>query len=121
MRGRLEQPEHWGHASIGSLEQLYPLIARARKEDVCQPAFERGPLRAIPLRQLLGGELQPPEQLGVELRLERPDRHVAAIGRLVDLVEVRAGVEHVGPDRKSTRLNSSHRCISYAVFCLKKK
>src|SRR5437763_17186836 len=26
-----------------------------------------------------------------------------------------------GVDRKSTRLNSSHRCISYAVFCLKKK
>src|SRR5258705_9107146 len=24
-------------------------------------------------------------------------------------------------DRKSTRLNSSHLCISYAVFCLKKK
>src|SRR2546422_5346232 len=29
-------------------------------------------------------------------------------------------VEHVG-DRKSTRLNSSHGYISYAVFCLKKK
>src|SRR5437879_12738866 len=31
--------------------------------------------------------------------------------------------EHADPlgDRKSTRLNSSHRCISYAVFCLKKK
>src|SRR5437879_10619703 len=27
----------------------------------------------------------------------------------------------VNEDRKSTRLNSSHRCISYAVFCLKKK
>src|SRR5437879_9948015 len=27
----------------------------------------------------------------------------------------------VASDRKSTRLNSSHRCISYAVFCLKKK
>src|SRR5436305_7929288 len=26
-----------------------------------------------------------------------------------------------GPDRKSTRLNSSHVRISYAVFCLKKK
>src|SRR6202011_6355856 len=26
-----------------------------------------------------------------------------------------------GVDRKSTRLNSSHRCISYAVFFLKKK
>src|SRR2546430_5062456 len=29
-------------------------------------------------------------------------------------------VEHAG-DRKSTRLNSSHSQISYAVFCLKKK
>src|SRR5437763_11877161 len=36
-------------------------------------------------------------------------------GRLV-------AVKNVGKsDRKSTRLNSSHRCISYAVFCLKKK
>src|SRR5437762_8303065 len=29
--------------------------------------------------------------------------------------------KQVPRDRKSTRLNSSHRCISYAVFCLKKK
>src|SRR3712207_7085564 len=28
---------------------------------------------------------------------------------------------HSGQDRKSTRLNSSHANISYAVFCLKKK
>src|SRR5256885_9777107 len=28
---------------------------------------------------------------------------------------------HVSEDRKSTRLNSSHLVISYAVFCLKKK
>src|SRR5437762_7388181 len=28
---------------------------------------------------------------------------------------------NITKDRKSTRLNSSHRCISYAVFCLKKK
>src|SRR5256885_6252311 len=28
---------------------------------------------------------------------------------------------HHGRDRKSTRLNSSHLVISYAVFCLKKK
>src|SRR5437879_9003518 len=34
---------------------------------------------------------------------------------------VDAGNEVVDGDRKSTRLNSSHRCISYAVFCLKKK
>src|SRR5699024_12140382 len=30
-------------------------------------------------------------------------------------------MERVGQDRKSTRLNSSHVSISYAVFCLKKK
>src|SRR3989449_7293577 len=29
--------------------------------------------------------------------------------------------QRVGTDRKSTRLNSSHGYISYAVFCLKKK
>src|SRR5438034_3103072 len=29
--------------------------------------------------------------------------------------------EGLSPDRKSTRLNSSHTVISYAVFCLKKK
>src|SRR5947208_10322188 len=34
---------------------------------------------------------------------------------------VRVGVIGVGRDRKSTRLNSSHQIISYAVFCLKKK
>src|SRR5437879_9908539 len=31
------------------------------------------------------------------------------------------GTVRIRLDRKSTRLNSSHRCISYAVFCLKKK
>src|SRR2546427_8015089 len=30
-------------------------------------------------------------------------------------------LRHVNADRKSTRLNSSHSQISYAVFCLKKK
>src|SRR2546429_6506375 len=30
-------------------------------------------------------------------------------------------IEYASPDRKSTRLNSSHGYISYAVFCLKKK
>src|SRR5437763_5547247 len=42
----------------------------------------------------------------------------------VGLGELLAAVQLDGlklADRKSTRLNSSHRCISYAVFCLKKK
>src|SRR5690554_7774229 len=32
-----------------------------------------------------------------------------------------SGIDSIGLDRKSTRLNSSHVRISYAVFCLKKK
>src|SRR5438876_6691684 len=36
--------------------------------------------------------------------------------------EMRGGAAHLGErDRKSTRLNSSHPSISYAVFCVKKK
>src|SRR5690606_41248183 len=45
------------------------------------------------------------------------DVQVAAHGLAVELV---LEVEELG-DRKSTRLNSSHVKISYAVFCLKKK
>src|SRR5690349_23423817 len=45
----------------------------------------------------------------------------AAVGGkdLADVVD--AGAARPGADRKSTRLNSSHVEISYAVFCLKKK
>src|SRR5690606_41059140 len=39
-------------------------------------------------------------------------RHALEIGRVLDIG---------GPDRKSTRLNSSHVKISYAVFCYKKQ
>src|SRR5207253_11153678 len=37
------------------------------------------------------------------------------------LLDVVLPEPHHRPDRKSTRLNSSHVAISYAVFCLKKK
>src|SRR5437879_10607767 len=40
-------------------------------------------------------------------------------GAVAHTAVVPIGGDHL--DRKSTRLNSSHRCISYAVFCLQKK
>src|SRR5437867_13349301 len=46
-----------------------------------------------------------------------PDVEVERVVAVVRRHLVRLGSE----DRKSTRLNSSHRTISYAVFCLKKK
>src|SRR5207248_4179949 len=51
-------------------------------------------------------------------------REARAVAREHDVAEVARGraVDGRGHrDRKSTRLNSSHRTISYAVFCLKKK
>src|SRR5437762_11440481 len=39
----------------------------------------------------------------------------------VAFFQLTVGMKLRRQDRKSTRLNSSHRCISYAVFCLKKK
>src|SRR5437763_8230837 len=44
-----------------------------------------------------------------------------ATGMAAGLQLALLGAGHLMGDRKSTRLNSSHRCISYAVFCLKKK
>src|SRR5256885_11614100 len=40
---------------------------------------------------------------------------------LLDLSDGQDLIRHREADRKSTRLNSSHLVISYAVFCLKKK
>src|SRR5207248_10809639 len=73
-------------------------------------------------------------------RVGRDEREVGGGEPVVDLARLRAGtdadpagqVRHAAyrafgeagedeQDRKSTRLNSSHRTISYAVFCLKKK
>src|SRR5437867_10681598 len=44
-----------------------------------------------------------------------------SVGSSTELVRCRRTSSVEEPDRKSTRLNSSHRTISYAVFCLKKK
>src|SRR5437762_7959659 len=55
------------------------------------------------------------DRLGVKMPQDIP--RPKTVGDLLGIVDrVTAG-----KDRKSTRLNSSHRCISYAVFCLKKK
>src|SRR5258708_25049741 len=52
-----------------------------------------------------------------QVAVTRQPKHLDALA--LDRLGKRAGVEVL--DRKSTRLNSSHQIISYAVFCLKKK
>src|SRR3712207_8489724 len=67
------------------------------------------------------------QQRTLEQRWAVQDAWAAARGHTlrgtVRLVDPRTGDEFTAPagDRKSTRLNSSHANISYAVFCLKKK
>src|SRR5256885_12666248 len=54
--------------------------------------------------------------------VERRDRCPQALVLRCEGCECRVQVrDKTGEDRKSTRLNSSHLVISYAVFCLKKK
>src|SRR5690606_40205811 len=60
------------------------------------------------------GHRQPRDPAMVELHEFAIDLHAP------HLVEMKVG-PFAGQDRKSTRLNSSHVKISYAVFCLKKK
>src|SRR5438477_1631829 len=50
-----------------------------------------------------------------------PEERERGITIAVAHVEYETDKRHYAQDRKSTRLNSSHMSISYAVFCLKKK
>src|SRR5437764_8121596 len=60
--------------------------------------------------------------LGADLAAESNLTYTwAATGTPPAPVQFSANGTNAAKDRKSTRLNSSHRCISYAVFCLKKK
>src|SRR5688572_31575845 len=103
--------------------------------------IERVMVKAIELRQASLREapeaLDPIDMLGAahELILVVMEPIVLGVAEVDEPIvgRVRVGVElarqrhptldhcHESGDRKSTRLNSSHSQISYAVFCLKKK
>src|SRR3712207_9019494 len=87
---------------------LFPYTTLFRSLLPCQPAYPRSPLEAS--RRLFG------RRLFLWLYLEEFD-HAA----IVLVYYSTDGVLYLCEDRKSTRLNSSHANISYAVFCLKKK
>src|SRR2546428_2770778 len=80
------------------------------------PHEEQGRARAIlPPHHQVGPELLEVELAGARHRIRLVAVVVRRGARLRQLAHVRVR------DRKSTRLNSSHDQISYAVFCLKKK
>src|SRR3712207_7621417 len=67
----------------------------------------------------LGAEAAGRGRDGSQLAYRRRPR--GAVGRAAQIGSVGARRPVLHRDRKSTRLNSSHANISYAVFCLKKK
>src|SRR5690625_1872086 len=72
-------------------------------------------------RHILAGLLDPALQGVLGLQLAAFRRHQAEHHHLARRDEPQRLEGGARPDRKSTRLNSSHVAISYAVFCLKKK
>src|SRR5437762_7662822 len=80
------------------------LSAYAGQPDVMVLALPRG---GVPVAREVARELRAPLDVFLVRKLGVPFHRELAMGA-------------IATDRKSTRLNSSHRCISYAVFCLKK-
>src|SRR2546427_1662630 len=123
MTHQLDELEEVGHAA-GVLERLVELFALAAHVDVLPELVAQ---RADPSDRLLQSRGVPRHPALVphhatELAVESVDRLPTArpkeaadplVHLTLNLAERR--------DRKSTRLNSSHSQISYAVFCLKKK
>src|SRR5258708_16980646 len=77
---------------------------------------------ALPIYRISLGmkQLQADPWQGIEAKFPVAVRLTGRVTNITDygaFVELEPGIE----DRKSTRLNSSHQIISYAVFCLKKK
>src|SRR3712207_7493189 len=83
--------------------------------------FRSGPHRGVARRLEVADHLHRTRpRLRLAGRLPAQDGARGGLG--VDRVALAASVpELAARDRKSTRLNSSHANISYAVFCLKKK
>src|SRR5207244_6491157 len=69
-------------------------------------------VRRLPQATSLLVTIGRPDQLSVEGQ--------SSLRAVIEAAELR-GMRWPDLDRKSTRLNSSHQIISYAVFCLKKK
>src|SRR5207253_6247531 len=117
----LQTHEHVG--DLGAALEL--LIARAGEEArVQEVVFRARVLIEAALRTVVIGEHQPvgrDEGGGAVRQARRRGAHAleprgAQVGAVPALDELARKI-----DRKSTRLNSSHVAISYAVFCLKKK
>src|SRR5688572_31735242 len=97
----LSQVDHRGARAVGAAEQVDLAVA------------ERGPHVVNVVHR---------DRRGVEREIRFRFELLTALAHVFEREEVaEITLLIAGIDRKSTRLNSSHSQISYAVFCLKKK
>src|SRR2546422_7334577 len=75
----------------------------------------------FPYTTLFRSRTNPDEKFLANLIVRESDRLSRLLSEFLDFSRVRVTECARSRDRKSTRLNSSHGYISYAVFCLKKK
>src|SRR5205807_4645448 len=107
-----------------SVRQSLRVVASANPRDLRSFPTRRSSdlLLEAPLVGHQGAEIGRAVEFEIEVLLARPlaGQRQDARHQAVD-IDVLGLEQHVTGDRKSTRLNSSHLVISYAVFCLKKK
>src|SRR5438067_9801222 len=101
--------QRWGIHRLGDLARL----------PVAEVATRLGPAGAALIRAARGEDERPLAPEPLPAAVEEAVALEYALDSLEPLLFVLRGLE--AEDRKSTRLNSSHVSISYAVFCLKKK
>src|SRR5256885_4658464 len=94
-----------------------PCHASAQAPGACAAAGKAVTAGKEDVTFMLEYSLSPAQPSSVMQRSHAPSPLVLRLGMLA----LAASVASCGGDRKSTRLNSSHLVISYAVFCLKKK
>src|SRR2546429_3228613 len=110
-----------GYRRKGTLETIFSHDAKAELSTIIALHHGLG-LEAEPLRAEDARELEPALSDELEAAVLRPGE--ASIDNRLLTAAVFEAAQRSGAeilDRKSTRLNSSHGYISYAVFCLKKK
>src|SRR5207249_11364547 len=102
------------HARVHPSPPLFPYTTLFRSPQLASAALLEDPGVAVGVAEV--SERAVVAALGIRAWYPRPRIEMP------DLADVHPSLDEFGArDRKSTRLNSSHVSISYAVFCLKKK
>src|SRR3989449_10251612 len=121
-RARLDERDHRARGDVEALERALEVESDLAHEPVVLLAGEQPIVGLDPVGPPRG--LEHPES-GFRLVRAQMEDEIVELTREGERPERRAlgadTLRVVRGDRKSTRLNSSHGYISYAVFCLKKK